>query len=187
MAVRYVVLTQAVSPGADPTTSSPFGPALEEQLDLRELQSPAGARVYENTAWLPGDAVVTGRVPVSGTPALGATGRMVDTGRVRGTVLWSQQYDDAWDATGSAGTLSHRRALGWANAFTGRGAGPVSVSYTDQWWRWPVLAFELVIGGILGRRILRRGRRRRRSRRRDRSPAVLDDGTDLAEVSEVTT
>ena len=98
---------------------------------------------------------------------------------MRGTVLWSQQYDDAWEATGAAGNLAHRRALGWTNAFTGRGAGPVSVSYTDQWWRWPVLALELVIAGILARRILRRGRRRR-TRRRDRSPAVVDGGADVA-------
>ena len=53
-------------PAHDPTTPSPFGPALEEQLDLRELQSQPGARVYENTAWLPGDAIVAGRVPVAG-------------------------------------------------------------------------------------------------------------------------
>ncbi len=186
MAVRYVVLTQAVSPGHDPTTPSPFGPALEEQLDLRELQSQPGARVYENTAWLPGDAIVTGRVPVAGpAPALGAaTGRIGDTGRMRGTFLWSQQYDDAWEATGAAGNLAHRRALGWTNAFTARGAGPVSVSYTDQWWRWPVLALELVIAGILARRILRRGRRRR-TRRRDRIPAV-DGGADLAATTETT-
>ena len=100
MAVRYVVLTERVAPDADPTAPSPLAPALAEQLDLRELQSQAGARVYENTAWVPGDAVVAGRVPVGPSQApLGATtGRADDPGAVRGTVLWSQQHDDAWEA-----------------------------------------------------------------------------------------
>jgi GT2 family glycosyltransferase len=189
MAVRYIVLTQAVAPGGTPVAPSPFGPALEEQLDLRELQSQPGARVYENTAWLPGDAVVGGRVPATGpAPALGsATGRAGDTGRMRGTVLWSQQYDDAWEATSSTGTLPHRRAVGWANAFTGQGVGPVEVTYTDQWWRWPVLALEIVIAVILGRRILRRGRRRgRRAQRNAAVPAGDAETTTATTTAEVT-
>jgi hypothetical protein len=129
---------------------------------------------------VPGDAIVAGAVPpTASTEPLGpVTGRTDDRGAVRGTVLWSQQHDDAWEATSSAGTLPHRRAFGWSNAFTGRGSGPVSVTFTDQWWRWPVLVLELVIAGILGRRILRRGRRRRGRRvDRDSTPPAGEVGS----------
>jgi GT2 family glycosyltransferase len=165
MAVRYVVLTEEPAPSSEAVSVSPLAPALGEQLDLRELQSQPGATVYENTAWIPGDAVVVGRVPASGpVPALGPTRRAGAAGAAGGTLLWSQQYDDAWEAESSV-TLPHREVFGWSNAFTVRGGGPISVSFTDQWWRWPVLALELVIAGILARRIVRRGRRRRGSRR----------------------
>ena len=68
----FIVLTQAVSPGHDPTTPSPFGPALEEQLDLRELQSQPGARVYVES-----EAPVITPVIVAPTPSsLGTPSRM---------------------------------------------------------------------------------------------------------------
>jgi hypothetical protein len=182
MAVRYVVLTVRTAPNAGVPTRSPFGRALNEQLDLRELQSQPGARVYENTAWVPGDAVVAGSVPAADTTApLGAvTGRIDERRPVRGTVLWSQQYDGAWEATSSRGALPHRHADGWANAFTASGAGPISVSFTRQWWRWPLLALELVIAGLLARRILRRGRR---GRRRGRAATSADGAGPDAEVA----
>jgi hypothetical protein len=166
MAVRYVVLTERVAPGSDDGGPSPFAPALAEQLDLRELQSQAGAHLYENSAWVPGDAIVAGRIGTgpSGAPLGASTGRIGDRGSAAGTVLWSQQYDDAWEASSSAGSLPHRRSFGWANAFTARGSGPITVSFGDQWWRWPVLAGELVIVALIGRRIVRRGRRRGRLR-----------------------
>jgi hypothetical protein len=164
MAVRYVVLTRQPAPSSGAVEPSPLGAALGEQLDLRELQSQPGATVYENTAWIPGDAVIAARVPTAGpAPAPGTTTRRAgDAGPARGTLLWSEQYADAWEARSSAGALRHEKAFGWSNAFSARGRGPISVSFTDQWWRWPVLVLELVIAGILLRRILRRGRGRRR-------------------------
>ncbi len=176
MAVRYVVLTQRVAPDTGDVHPSPYTVALEEQLDLRELQSQPGARVFENTAWVPGDAVVAGRVPTTAidTPIGAVTGRAGDRGAVRGTVLWSQQHDNAWEASNRSRTLRHRRAFGWSNAFVGAGAGPVTVSFTDQWWRWPVLVVELVIAVVIARRILRRGRRRRGRRRNAPGTTVGD-------------
>jgi len=47
---------------------------------------------------------VTGAAPALGS----ATGRIDASGRVQGTVLWSQQYDDAWEASPATGTLTHR-------------------------------------------------------------------------------
>lgn len=176
MAVRYVVLTQQVAPGADAGEVTAFAPALDQQLDLRQLQSQPGARVYENVAWVPGDAVVSGRVPrlAPHAPLGTSTGRIDERAPVRGTVLWSQSYDDAWEATNAAGdTLTRRRAFGWSTAFAGRGSGPVSVSFTDQWWRWPILALELVIVVLVGQRVLSRGRRRRR-RAREAAAAAAD-------------
>jgi hypothetical protein len=178
MAVRYVVLTLQPAPGTGTEGPSPYTTALGEQLDLRELQSQSGARVFENTAWVPGDAVVAGRVPQGplDAPTGAATARAGDRGAVRGTVLWSQQYDDAWEASPATGTLTHREAFGWSNAFTGRGTGPVAVNFADQWWRWPVLALELVIVVVLARRILRRGRGRGRRGRRHEPGATQPDG-----------
>jgi GT2 family glycosyltransferase len=178
MAVRYVVLTERVEPSTGPTPPTPLSRALAEQLDLRELQSQPGAHVYENTAWVPGDAVVAGRVPADDPdPMLGAQqGRAVDAKRMRGTLLWAQGYDGAWDARDARGGLSHARAAAWTNGFTVAGRGPVEVSFGDQWWRWPALLVQLAVVVLVARRIARRGRRRMRLVPHPTTTATGEDG-----------
>ncbi|MGZ6925133.1 MAG: glycosyltransferase [Acidimicrobiia bacterium] len=163
MAIRYVVLPTRVAPGAPvstPTTRR-LGARLAQQLDLRELQTAPGAHVYENLAWIPGDAVLAGPVPAA--PSSGAPpavrGRVGDA-KATGTVLWSQQYSDAWELHATRGGR-HARAYGWANAYSGVRASS-GVTFSDQWWRWPAVLLEILIAAWMVRRVLRRGRRRRR-------------------------
>ena len=169
MAVRYVVLTARVAPGTGAGTASPFGPALAEQLDLRELQSPPGARVFENTAWVPGDAVRRRAAsrPDRPMPRSGAaTGRAGDSRRRAGhdPVVAAARRRLARRRARWGRCPTRPRSAGPTRSPPG-GRGPVTVTFIDQWWRWPVLVLELVIVGILGRRILRRGRSGRRRRR----------------------
>jgi hypothetical protein len=137
---------------------------------------------------VPGDAIVAGPVPATTdtAPPLGALRqRAVDRRGLDGTLLWSQLYDDAWSARSSTGSLDHEHAFGWSNAFPAAGNGPVDVTFTDQWWRWPILALQLVIVGLVARRILQRGRRRRGRRGAgggEVGPAP--EATDAAEVPE---
>jgi hypothetical protein len=166
MAIRYVVVPMRESPGAagsDPATAT-VRARLAQQLDLRELQGAPGAVVYENLGWLPGDAVVTGGIPAGRAPVGPSTPhRRVGVGRpVDGTVLWSQQYSDAWSLDAAAAGR-HVRADGWANAFVGARSAR-RVSFTDQWWRWPMLLIEIVIAAWMARAVLRRGRAARRRR-----------------------
>ena len=146
MAVRYVAVPDRADPGPTNPSDTDAGLAagLSQQLDLRQLEVASGLRLYENTAWTPGG-------PVALTP--------------RGTFVWSQTYSDAWRARTAGHSLAHHRVFGWTNGFTASRAGPVAVTFEQQWWRWPALVIELGIVVALARRALRRGRRARRRTR----------------------
>jgi len=180
MAVRYVVLPTRPGPGPARRTAATarLGARLAQQLDLRELQGTPGASIYENLAWVPADAVLAGDVPRGPARApLGAVRGRIGPSAPAGTALWSQQYSDAWRAETGGGSVDHRRAAGWANAFTGPGR-VTRVTFADQWWRWPAVLVELVIVAVLGGEALRRRRRHRRGRRRSRPAARTDSGVD---------
>ncbi len=165
MAVRYVVLPTRVAPssgGIAPGTGR-VSLALRRQLDLRELQGVPGAVVYENTAWVPGDAVL-GRPVLSGTGGFREVrGRVGDARTPAGTVLWSQQYAGGWKAEADRPGVVHRRAYGWTNTFVAPRGGVERVVFTWQWLRWPAILLEVLIAVWLARRILRRRRRPGRS------------------------
>ena len=165
MAVRYLVLPTRPAPGAtlSPPMIRSLRARLAQQLDLRELQGSPGAVVYENLAWLPGDAVVRGALPARpGRPTV-KVGRIGERAAARGTVLWSQQYSSAWELDAAA-SGTHRQVLGWTNAFVGT-RDATGVGFGRQWWRWPAVLLEIAIAVYLARRILRRGRAERRARR----------------------
>jgi hypothetical protein len=145
MAIRYIAVPQRPDPGAPPPSAAnrQLIGSLEQQLDLREADVVAGLRLYENTAW---------RSDRDATAA--------------GTYLWSQQYSDSWEAASGGKSLRHRQLFGWTNGFANPGHGPVDVSFTDQWWRWPAILAEVLIIGALVRRATRRRRRDRRARAR---------------------
>ena len=95
-----------------------------------------------------------------------------------GTVLWSQQYSDGWEAHAARGTLRHSR-VEWANAFASPG-GPVAVTFAHQWWRWPLVLIELTIVLVLARQALRRGRSARR-RQRGQGESGVSEPTSVVE------
>lgn len=184
MAVRYVALPLRPAPGvvAEPRDSNDLAVALSRQLDLRQLEVAPGMVLYENTAWIPERAVVTPAPPARSTESasvavIGAPSRRPSTAPTSSTslpatqgsdtVLWSQQYSPGWHAPRSGiSSPEHRRAFGWANAFTPARAvsASASIRFVDQWWRWPLLTVQFLIVTGLARRAARRGRRRRSRR-----------------------
>ncbi len=159
MGVRYVVAVHRIGPGADIQADPGLRWGLAQQLDLRELDGSPGATVYENVEWSPGRVAGAGRESVA-DPWPGS-GRVGD----RSVRVWSQYYDDAWEARSGSQILTHRRVDGWANGFVPRGTAPVEVRDTNQWFRWIAVAIELLIVGWCLRLGVRRDRRSRRQRR----------------------
>ncbi|MBK5288963.1 MAG: glycosyltransferase family 2 protein [Acidimicrobiia bacterium] len=163
MGVRYVVVVHRPGPGPGTRADPELQRGLDQQLDLRELDGSPGASVYENVEWSAARAAAAGRQRVSDPwPGSGARGD-------RSVRVWSQQYDDGWEARSGSRTLTHRRVDGWANGFVPVGTDPVHVRDTNQWFRWVALGLEVLIVGWCARQVLRRGRRGRRERREARA------------------
>ncbi len=182
MAVRYIAIPSRVDPGPvvesvlDGTGSgTALAVGLADQLDLREIDSAPGLRLFENTAWIPGRTVIPVKTSVPGESPKPVAG--IDAPSTpSGTVLWSQQFSDAWEARGRRGDLPHSR-VEWANGFATPG-GPVVVTFARQWWRWPLVLIELAIVLVLARQVLRRGRSARR-RRRGQGESALGEPTSV--------
>jgi len=174
MSVRYVVVPERPGPGTGARAPVPatLVDSLADQIDFVRLDVGTGVRVYENSAWIPHQAVVTGgRVPTATPSPLEppVPGRVVPLPQGRpgpaGTVLWSEAYHDAWQASADGRALAHRPAFGWSNAFTLPSRADVSFAFTDQWMRYPWIVLEVVL--IAGSALLWRGTvRPRRGRRR---------------------
>ena len=136
MAVRYIAVPTRVDPG--PAVESGLGhtgseallaTALADQLDLRKIETAPGLRLFENVAWIPGRAVIPVKAIVPGQPPKPVS-RIDAASTPAGTVLWSQQFSDSWEARGRAGALRHTK-VGWANGFASPG-GPVAVTFAHQ-------------------------------------------------------
>lgn len=199
MAVRYIAAPLRSDPGAVETVGSDDGlaAALSRQLDLRQLEVAPGMLLYENTAWIPGEAVVASAPtdrPTGGTATLvrGSAAPAGSTPARADTLVWSQQYSSDWEVRAAPNrSVTHRRVFGWANGYTPANAVSSDITFSTQWWRWPLLFIELGIIVALARRALRRGRRGRRAARRAAArsettvsdvPAVLADASDAAPV-----
>jgi hypothetical protein len=167
--VRWVALptTQGRGGGAAPQVLPGWRRALDEQLDLARLRTRAGLVLYENLAWIPLRASVTGpaaaTVPLGPQPAvpaalgtdLSAAEPLGQGGTAsRGVVLWAEAFDSAWEATAARrngdATLVHQRAFGWSNGYRVPASGAVTTRFTDQWQRWAFLAVALVIWVVVG-------------------------------------
>lgn len=162
MAVRYVVVPDRAAPDAPRVGPPSSRGALRDQLDLAALEASPGIAIYENRAWVPGDARLgdapTAPVGIDGAAAITA----VDPG-APGVQLWSEQYDAAWRGRSPGAQLRHRRVFGWANGFPVPRGGRATVTFANQWWRWPTLLLEAVIVAAVVRGGLRRRRRARRA------------------------
>lgn len=114
--------------------------ALGAQIDLRLVESDPALVVYENAAWapavsvLPPEAVEASRRPdldaartaeLAGAPrALDSTGPTRYVGEWPGPELFfAEAYSRRWSFEVAGRPADHRKAFGWANAFTA-GPGP---------------------------------------------------------------
>lgn len=178
MGVRYLALPQRPGPGIGSTNPAPAAllVALAEQLDLVRLEGPPGLELYENRAWIPAAARLPNAAaadaaadPLGPLSASALASPVLDGARVRaGSILWSQAYDGAWEATSGSSTLTHRRVFGWANGYALEQPGTVSFAYTNQWLRYPLVLLELAL--VVGAWLLWRGSARFNWRLRRRHP-----------------
>jgi GT2 family glycosyltransferase len=165
MGIRYLAVPQRAGPGVDRTDPAPATllVGLAEQLDLVRLEGPPGLDLYENRAWIPGAAVLPPRAaprgevaPLPEALADGVVRPVLDGRRVRaGTVVWSEAYAGAWQASSDGRELPHGRVFGWANGYELSRRGTVSFEFANQWWRYPVVVLELAL--VIGAWLLWRG------------------------------
>jgi hypothetical protein len=195
--------TQGTGGGAVAPAPETLRSALGAQLDLARLRSGSGLVLYENLAWVPLLAVVPAdqadSVPVdSADPTRAALGTDLaasaepvdsDSGTVpRGTVLWSEAFDEQWSASGARPDLRHVEAFGWSNGYRLAAPGAVAIKYDDQWRRWVFLGASAVLWLVVAvwwwrtrvRRQLRRdsaaaAARRERRERHDPMTEILDE------------
>ena len=202
MAVRYIAAPLRPDPGVVTTVGAGDGleTALSRQLDLRQLEVAPGMLLYENTAWIPGRAVVGSAPSVrpTGETATVVRGSAAPAGSARertDSLVWSQQYSTDWEARATPHrSVTHRRVFGWTNGYTPASAVSSGPTFSKQWWRWPLLLVELGVIVALARRALRWGRRGRRAARRvaarletpvsvDASDDASDDASRAAAVT----
>jgi GT2 family glycosyltransferase len=176
MGVRYVLLPNIQGTGGGAVAPPPvrLRDALGQQLDLARLRSGSGLVLYENTAYVPIRAVVTGAAAASV-----ATGRvnparaaldadLADAQPVAGDpvpagrVLWGEAYNSDWQATRSGSTLRHQQTFGWANGFVLPTPGAVAIADSAQWQRWAWIALSTLIWLVVAIRWWRTRERRAR-------------------------
>ncbi len=180
MGVRYVAIPSTTGPGGLHDAPPPgFAASLAEQLDLVRLHSPSGLVLYENAAWFPERAEVTGaaakRVPTGvvdpsrsalRTDLSPAAVPLGDAPVARGTALLAQAHDSEWKATAGGRKLTHDEAFGWSNAFLVPARATVALKFDGQSSHDLLLVVQAVPWLLLFAFWLA-GRRRDRARRRD--------------------
>jgi hypothetical protein len=132
--------------------------ALRAQIDLRLIEGDDALVVYENAAWapavqvLPAGAVEPSRgsgpeaartTELAGAPkALEPSGTIGHAGPWAGPELYfAEAYSPRW-RFGVAGA-THRKAFGWANAWTAPAARNAALSYRTSPLRYAALLLEL--------------------------------------------
>jgi GT2 family glycosyltransferase len=157
--VRYVVLpsSQGTGGGAIAPPPARLRNALGQQLDLARLRSAAGLVLYENLAYVPIRASVTGSeartVPVGKVdPARAALSANLTNAEPVGSdpvpvgrILWGEAFSNDWQATSANVNLRHDKTFDWANGFALPRRGRVSITDTSQWQRWALLGVSLLI------------------------------------------
>ena len=159
MGFRFIAVPETPGPDQEPVRVAPDGVVgtLADQLDLVRLETRDGLTLYEVEPWRPVRAVE----PAEGGPAVPVR---PDGSNPAGRVTFASPYSGAWRANGGTPSrgLQHERVDGWANGYRLPSAGPVDLSYSWQWMRWPAVALQL--GVIVGAIRLWRSDRPRRAR-----------------------
>jgi hypothetical protein len=168
MGVRYVAVPNRSGPRAETVASPPAGIAsgLDDQTDLLRLGTDPGIVLYENAAWAPTRALVAEdsaadlpldsrdplraalRTDLAGADAIsGAVTDSSPTGP--GTVLWSEAFDDQWDARARGETLDHVEPFGITNGYVLPERASVSITYEGQMRRYIELAVQAALWVVL--------------------------------------
>ncbi|HEX6310957.1 MAG TPA: glycosyltransferase family 2 protein [Acidimicrobiia bacterium] len=161
MGVRYVAMPSRSGPGAETVANPPaaVAAAFDDQTDLVRLGTDPGIVLYENIAWAPTRADVpeaeAADLPLdSGNPLRAAqrtdlTGAEPLRGPVTGsapaapgTVLWSEAFDDDWQARSGGERLDHVEPFGLVNGYVLAERGSVAITYEGQTRRYGMLAVQ---------------------------------------------
>ncbi|MDP8991707.1 MAG: hypothetical protein M3N31_01410, partial [Actinomycetota bacterium] len=181
MAVRYVVAPSRAAPADTESPPLPVPPdvaaALDAQVDLKQLKSDSALLVYENAAWAPGRARLgpeaaeasrgeglasMAQVDLAGSPFV--LPRQRSRGRYEGrlregdVVMLSEAGTRRWELRVAGRTAPRRPAFGWANAFTAPATGGATLRHRSSPWRYPAVAFEVVLWLALVQRLASRRR-----------------------------
>ncbi|MCC6437832.1 MAG: hypothetical protein IT196_22590, partial [Acidimicrobiales bacterium] len=167
MAVRYVIVPNRIAPSFENVTRYPAPDAvlqmLAGQLDLRRVDVDEAVDVYENQAWLPGRAVLTGEssgaagqtgfAPLVTTDLSGNGAALEPTSTPQrfigtagpGELFLSQSSSDQWELTLDGKEIARRPAFGWANVFTLDHGGQVELAYKTPVTRWVGVIVQLLL------------------------------------------
>jgi hypothetical protein len=156
MGVRYLIVPHKQAPDSTETIEPPraLTVALEEQLDLAEVELTTALTVYENAAWVP----VRAAVPVPGAEAgeielLGATAVLGDEpsfGRYTGSLEASTQVyvsefpSDRWHLE-VEGSSARADARAEANTFLVEEGGDATLRYDTPTTRMVALALQAAL------------------------------------------
>ncbi len=174
--IRFLVVPAA--PGAPDGVVE----VLRRQLDLREIEIGESAAVFENEAWVPIRAVLTGAAlgasELAGVDALaraaldGATPVLTDASTVTaegpvpaGTVFVAGPIGDGWRLTVDGRAEPARPAFGWATAFEVPTAGSGVLDRPAGAARWAWTA-AVGVAWLIALRLVTSGRLTPRRRRR---------------------
>ncbi len=179
MAVRYIVVP--VAPAPDPYARSrakvpvDLLSMLDAQLDLESITVNPGVRVYRNSAWVPGLALLpAGTELPDEMPAAvgtsggfdGATAALTErssfdraSGEIAAPgVLYSALAGDRWRLQVNGSDTDRSTVLGWANAYAVGEPGAARLSYDTSPLTWllllgQVLLWAVAIGYLLRNRV----------------------------------
>lgn len=166
MAVRYVVVTRRAAPAAEGTREHPLPPdltsALADQVDLKPIPGDRAVTVYENQAWAPSRAQLSGAAveassqgelgsalgaELAGSPAvLPGRGPFRFRGPVRsGAALHAEAASSRWRLEVNGRPAPARRAFGWATSYNIATGGTAELRYRTSLYRYVALTVELVL------------------------------------------
>jgi GT2 family glycosyltransferase len=167
--IRYVLLADRAAPDRTGATKHPIPAGLSatvaRQLDLRRIDVDPALTLYENTAWVPRRALVTG----DGVSALGGsnplragasndlagttssvlpkrTGPSSWTGDVEhGSVYVAEASSSGWELIVGGRKAERADALGWANRFEVTDGGAGMLRYDTPPVRWLLVLVQLAL------------------------------------------
>jgi hypothetical protein len=210
MGVRYIVVPLRAGPQASGAASYPPPPPLVNtlagQLDLQQKDVDDALVVYENEAWIPVRAHLSGaaadashdagfeslvRTDVAGASASFPTtdGANRWSGDVTpGTTYLAAPANDRWHLSVNGASVERRPAFGWANAFDVTTAGHATLAYDTPVTRPLLVVLQAVLWVAVIAVAVHRTRRSDRPGVRQRHPSAhvlsANDGPILIDLSE---